>query len=187
MANIKPIIDFGKVAVKYVKENPHKIAAAAPIIIKEYSKFKEFREGKKVNKTDKNLPYRKKQFSIYNNDILPNLNTFSYVQLISYRKEVEDFINQIAQEETDELVINKPIHSKRIKSWKKIFVQIDDKIRNRNYEELLKSYNSTSFESNYFDGKVINDMRGIDDKSELHRFIYRYTERNMKDIERDFS
>ncbi len=69
---------------------------------------------------------------------MPKLDSYSYIQLNSYTQEIENFIKQIHQEEANQLVINKPLHSKRSKSWRQIQIQIEDKIKTKNYEELLK-------------------------------------------------
>ncbi|MBO2535231.1 hypothetical protein [Rummeliibacillus suwonensis] len=136
---------------------------------------------------EKKQNHLQRQHSKYQNEILPKLDSYSYIQLTSYKREVESYIKQISQEE-EQLVIGKHLHSKRSKSksWKQILIHIEDKIKNRNYEEFLKAYNSPSYESNYLDAKVINDMRNIENKNELYKYIHRYTEGNMKDIERDF-
>lgn len=136
---------------------------------------------------EKKQNHLQRQLSKYQNEILPNLDSYSYIQLTSYKREVEGYINQINQE-AEQLVIIKHLHSKhsKSKSWKQILIYIEDKIKNRNYEELLRAYNSPSYESNYLDAKVINDMRNIESKNELYKYIHRYTEGNMEDIERDF-
>lgn len=126
------------------------------------------------------------QFRKYQSEILPNLDSYSYIQLLSCKHEIENFINQIKQEEAAQIAINKPLHSKRIKSWEQIKIQIEDKMKTKNYEELVKAYHSPSYVSNYFETKVIEHIRKIEDKNELYQWVYRFTERDMKDIERDF-
>ena len=138
-------------------------------------------------RSEKKQNHLQRQHSKYQNEILPKLDSYSYIQLTSYKREVESYIKQIDQE-AEQLVVRKHLHSKRSKSksWKQILIYIEDKIKNRNYEEFLTAYNSPSYESNYFDAKVINDMRNIENKNELYKYIQRYTEGNMKDIEREF-
>lgn len=187
----KPIIEAVKTAAPqvkdFVKKNPGKAIAAlgsAVKIAQEWGDKKEERIGKKQRKGK--VHYRKMRYLNYYSEIMPKLDSYSYIQLNSYKQEIENFIKQINQEEANQLGINKPLHSKRSKSWRQIQIQIEDKIKTKNYEELLKAYNSPSYESNYFDAKVINDMRNIENKNELYKYIHRYTEREMKDIERDF-
>jgi hypothetical protein len=189
---IKPIVNAAKSAspiVKdYVKKNPRttiSILGGAGKISKDFLDNKESRFEKKQNKGK--VHYRKIQHLKYHNEILPNLDSYSYIQLNSFKQEVETYIKQINQEEENQLAINKPLHTKRIKSWDQIRIQIEDKIKTKNYEELLKAYNTTSYESNYFDAKVINGIRNIENKKEVYKYVSRYTEKDMTDIERDFS
>lgn len=194
---IEPIIKMAKATapkvIEYTKENPTKVLGAAVTAFGTVKKLSDAINNNKEERFEKNkgkgkVPYRHLQYIKYNNEILPNLNSFSYVQLISYKNEIEDFIEQIQQEEMNEMVvINKLKHSKRSKSWRQILIQIEGKIRNRNYEEFYNCYNSTTYESNYFDFKVIDKMYTIDNLDDLHSFIYSYTEKDMKDIKRDFS
>lgn len=121
------------------------------------------------------------------NEVLPNLDSYSYTNLVSYKFEVENYIKQINQEEDDQLIANKTLNSRRRRSWRKILIQIEDKIKSKNYVEFLKIYNSSSYTSNYFDDKIINNIRNIDNKDELYKYIFRYTERDLKEIEKDFS
>jgi len=189
---VQPILKAAKTAIPRVieiaKQNPKETLAilggtgkVVKGLIKD--KDKKFQDKKSKGK----VPYRKIQYRKYHNEVLPNLDSFTYIQLNTYKQEVENYIKQISQEEVNELAINKPIHSKRTKSWKQVLIQIEDKIKNRNYEELLKAYNSSTYANIYFDDKVINNMRNIENKKELFKYIHQYSERNLNDIERDFS
>lgn len=188
---IQPIIKVAKTAaskgIDFVKKNPKTAAGLGGTAIKVGKEWLDTKENR-FEKKQRNgkVHYRKTQYLKYCNEILPKLDSYSYIQLSSYKQEAENFIKQIHQEEVNQLVINKPIHSKRSKSWRQILIQIEDKMKTKNYEEFFKAYNSPSYESNYFDAKIINDMRNIENKNELYKYIHRYTERDMKDIERDF-
>ncbi|MYL64380.1 hypothetical protein GLW07_13570 [Bacillus hwajinpoensis] len=189
---IKPIMNVAKnatpIVTEYVKKHPGKtlsIISVAGKASKEFLDKKEARFEKKQNKGK--IHYRKIQHLKYHNEILPKLDTYSYIQLNSFKQEVETYIKQINQEEENQLAINKPLHTKRIKSWDQIRIQIEDKIKTKNYEELLKAFNSPSYESIYFDAKVINGIRSIDDTKEVHNYVYLYTEKDIKNIEIDFS
>lgn len=158
----------------FIKKNPK-------VVIDGWERIAKARK----ERIEKKQNHLQRQLAKYQNEILPNLDSYSYIQLTSYKREVESYIKQINQE-AEQLVIGKHLHLKRPKSWEQILIHIEDKIKNRNYEELFKAYNSPSYESNYFDAKVINDMRNIENKNDLYKYIHRYTEGNMKDIERDF-
>lgn len=192
---IKPIVKVAKAAApkvkKFLKNNPDKVIAAAGGIAGGFGKIVkggvEFINTRGDRKKAKGkVPYRKIKFLQYQNEILPNIDSFSNIKLNSYKHEVENFIKQIRQEEKNQLIANKPLNSKRIKSWEEIFVQIEDKIKTKNYEEFLKAYNSPSYTSDYLDEKVINFLRNIEDKDELYKFIHQYTDRDLKDIKKDF-
>lgn len=188
---IQPLINAGKVAVEYAKNNPGKVKAAAfegIEVVKKFKKDSAISEEKRHEELISNgkIPYRKMKYLQYQRNVLPNLDTFSNIKLNSYKYEIEDFIKQIEREEKEQLIANKPLNTKRKKSWKQIHVQITDKIKTKNYEEFLKAYNDPSYTSDYFEDKVIINMRSITSKDELYKFIHLYTEKNLKDIERDF-
>ena len=187
----KPIIEAVKACAPkvgdFIKKNPKIAIDGLDRIVKTGKELLDTKENR-FEKKQRNgkVPYREIQHRKYQNEILPKLDLYSYIKLISYKNEVESFIKQINQEEAEQLFIRKPLHSKHSKSWNQILIQIEDKIKNRNYEELLKAYYSPTYEGNYFDAKVINDMRNIENKNELYKYIHRYTEKNMKDIEKYF-
>jgi len=133
------------------------------------------------------VSYRRLQYDRFNKEVLTNLDSFTYIELNSYKQEVQNFLKQIGQEEKNELIINKPIHLKRSKSWNQVLIHIEDKIKIRNYEELCKAYNSSTYESTYFEVNVINKMKNIENKNELYKYIQQYTDRDMEEIEKDFS
>lgn len=189
---IKPIVNGVKTAspvvLEFMKKNPTQTISAiggATKAGKDLLGSKESRFEKKQKKGK--IHYRKLQFLKYQNEILPNLDSYSYIQLNSYKQEVEAYIKQIQQEEESQLGVNKPLHTKRTKSWQQIRIQIEDKIKTKNYQVLLKAYNDASYASDYFDDKVINGLRNLSNQNEIDQYVYRYTKKDIKDIERDFS
>lgn len=192
---IKPIFDTVKIfapkAMNFVKKNPDKVIEAAGLIGKigknGIDKIKSGDDRPERRASKGKVHYRKLKYIKFLNEILPNLDSYSYSNLVSYKLEVENYIKQIDKEEVDQLIANKPLNSRRRKSWEKIHTQIEDKIKTKNYVEFLKIHNSSSYTSDYFDDKIINNIRNIDNKDELFKYIIRYTERDMKEIEKDFS
>lgn len=189
---IKPILKTVKnvspIVADYAKKNPKATIAVmtgAGKAGKELFRGKASRFEQKQSKGK--VHYRKLQYLKYHNEILPNLDSYSYIQLNSFKQEVETYIKQIKKEEESQLGVNKPIHGRRIKSWQQIKIQIEDKIETKNYSELLEAYNNNSYSSKYFEDKVIADMRELENPIEVCQYIYRYTKKDMKDIERDFS
>jgi hypothetical protein len=113
-------------------------------------------------------------------------------ELFKYILEVEQFIQQIKNEENKELVVKKPIHIKRIKNWNDILIQIKDKMYTKDYIEFIKIYNNPNFHSEYFKGfeglvenfKKLNNREKYDD---LLKYIAEITNRSIEQIKRDFS
>lgn len=73
-------------------------------------------------------------------------------ELFQYILEVEQFIQQIKNEENKELGVRKPIHKNRIKNWNDILIQIKDKMDAKDYLEFIKIYNNPNYHSEYFQG-----------------------------------
>ena len=191
---IKPIFDTMKTyapkAVDFVKNNPKTVIATLSTIGKigktGIDKIKSRGDKFERNALKGKVHFRKLEYIKFQNELLPNLDSYSYSDLISFKLDAEKYIKQITQEEDEQLIVNKPINSRRRKSWEKIHIQIEDKIKSKNYVEFLKIYNSPSYVSDYFDDKFINNIRNTDNKDELYKYIFRYTERDLKEIEKDF-
>lgn len=181
-----------KLIVK-VKENPKAAmqilgtvgagAVKAKSMIDERSKKKADEKALKVENGE--LAYRKIQYIRYTKEVLPNLKTYNYIELKMMILEIKDYINQIKEEEKSSL-INKPLATKRLKSWEEVRKQIEDKTRHRNFEELYKAYSIESYTSDYFEKKIFEKLLLIKDSDELHQFVYSYTERDIEDIKQFF-
>lgn len=191
---IKPIFNTIKIyvpkVVDFVKNNPEAVMTAVTTIgklgktgiDKIKSRGDKFERGALKGK----VHFRKLEYIKFQNKILPKLDSYSYSELISFKFDAENYIKQITREEDDQLIANKPLNSKRRKSWEKIHIQIEDKIKSKNYVEFLKIYNSPSYVSDYFDDIFISNIRNTDNKDELYKYIFKYTERDLKEIEKDF-
>lgn len=174
---VKFITKSAKNIYEVSKKNPTKTMTAIGGASKLVMDFKDKRP----------VSFRKLQYDRYNTEVLPSLDLSSYIELNSYKQEAQNFIKQIEQEQKNDLFINKPIHSKRSKSWNQVLIHIEDKIKIRNYEELFKAYHSSTYECNYFEVNVINKMKNIENKNELYKYIQQYTDRDLEEIEKDFS
>lgn len=95
-------------------------------------------------------------------------------------------MNQITNAQKSEKIINKPLHLKRYKSWNEILIQIEDKMKSKNYEELLKLYNNPEYNCTYFELRTIDYIKAIEDKKELYQFIIDYTSKDINEIKKDF-
>lgn len=192
---VKPIIDLAKIALPKAKDiiikDPEKtivvvekVAAASTKFVSKVNDYKEKRNGEQSSK--RKIHYRKLKHSDYHKDILPKLDSFNHIQLIGYKQEVENFINQIKNAQENEIIISKPLHLKRIKSWNEILIQIEDKIKSKNYSELLKMHNDNGHNSNYFGSKIKDYLSEIEQKDDLYQFIIDYTSRDINEIKKDF-
>ncbi|MGM0840254.1 MAG: hypothetical protein ACQEWE_05985 [Bacillota bacterium] len=194
---IKPIVDIAKThgpkAGKFVKKNWKyipKVVAGVGTVSENFSAFKE--NKKETKQYDAKMHYRKNRYIKYKNEILPELDKKKRHELFQAKLEVEQFIQQIKNEENKELVVKKPLHSKRINNWNEVLIQIKDKIETRDYQEYLMVYNSTDYHSAYFEGfeghlvkfKNLLDASNID---EIYNYLLATTKRKREEIERDFS
>lgn len=191
---IKPVVKVVKEALPkvkdYVQKNPDgalKVvtgaAGAAGAFGKKILDSKQARFEQK--KLKGKVHPRKLKYREFHNNILPNLDSFSYAQLNKYKHEVENYLKQINREENRELVLKQPIHSKRLKGWNIILEQLEDFIFAKNYEELLKAANNLEYVSPYFEPKIIEKLRESKNES-LISMVHGYTKKEKRDIERDF-
>lgn len=195
---IKQIVGLAATAapkiIGKVKENPKATiqvlgavgagAVKLKIMIDERSKKKADENALKVENGE--LPYRKIQYIRYTKEVLPNIKAYHYIELKMMVLEIKDYINQIKEEEKSSL-INKPLATKRIKSWEELRKQIEDITKHRNFEELYKAYSIESYESDYFEKKIIEKLLSIKESNELYQFVYSYTERDLEDIKQFFN
>lgn len=190
----KLVIDSAKLhgpkVIQFAKDNKELVAAAVPLITPAAQKIKEFKTNNDIKKAKINKdPFRKKRFIEYKTQDLTIQNR---LQLVKFKHEIENFISQINKEEEQELAIKKPIHSKRIKDWNSILVQIEDQMAVMDYQEYLKIYNNpTTYLSVHFEGfeRLLDKYKKIikgNSTEELFNFIHTQTKRDMKIIEKDF-
>lgn len=191
---IEPVVKVAKEALPklkdYVQKNPKEAlkvftgaVGAVGVFGKKFSDSKQARFEQK--KLKGKVHPRKLKYREFHNNILPNLDSFSYAQLNKYKHEVENYLKQINREENRELVLKQPIHSQRLKGWNIILEQLEDFIFAKNYEELLKAANDLEYVSPYFEPKIIEKLRESKNES-LIRMVQSYTKRENRDIERDF-
>lgn len=177
----------GPKAIKFAKDNKEIFVGAIPAMAAGAKKVNEILNNKKdVNNSDH---LRKKRFAEYKQ---ADFSTKNRAYLLKSKHEIENFLLQISTEEEQELAIKKPIHSKRIKNWNYLLVQIEDQMAVLDYQEYLKIYNDLNYESLYFEGfdRLIEKYRRLINEGsleELVNFIHIQTKREIKIIETDFS
>lgn len=193
---IRPIIESVKKYVpkagKFIKDNRKEITAVLGTLGVGESIKKHREKKEESNKTEGKLHYRKWRYKHYKTNILTELDSQNRNELFQYILEIEQFMQQIKNEENKEIGIKKPIHEKRIKDWNDILIQIKDKKSTKDYLEFIKIYNNPNYQSEYFKGfegivekfKKLNNDEKYDD---LLKFITEITSRNIDQIKKDFS
>jgi hypothetical protein len=186
----------GPKALKFIKDNRKDIAKGITLIGAVGKTVNEFRSGfKKYSQEKKKSPseihFRKARYIEYKSNILPNMNGKSRHELFSYKLEVEGYIEQIEKEENTEFGVMKPLHTKRTRNWESILLQIQDKIRMLDYQEYLKVFNNTNYNSNYFEGFASNvesfkQKLKCENVDELYEYIEQQTQKRKDYIKKDF-
>ncbi|MDA1605200.1 hypothetical protein PDL06_03285 [Bacillus cereus group sp. TH208-1LC] len=193
---IKPIVngvkEHGPKAWTFIKENGKDIAKVAGIIgsgVKVAYSMNKKREENQNNPSK--VHYRKARYNDYKSNILKSLDIKKRAELFQYKLEVEKFIEQINNEENSELIVKKPLHSRRMNNWSSILIQIQDKIQAKDYHEYLKICNKSDYYSDYFEG-----FEGYVDKlkfllnNEIPESVYEYlakqTNIDIEKIRKDF-
>ena len=177
---IGPIIEGGKKAGRIIKENHKEITAAIGLV----------GAGRKSIKENTDKHHRKERYDHYKK-ILMELDSQNRNELYQEILEVEQYIQQIKNEENKELRVKKPIHKKRIRKWNDILIQIKDKMYTKDYFEFIKIYNNPSYHSEYYKGfeglvekfKKLNNREKYDD---LLKYIAEITNRSIEQIKKDF-
>jgi len=193
MASIKPLVDIvktqGPTVTKFVKQNWKEISGTASFVSTIGSGLK---NSKNSDQYKEKLHYRKLRYSEYKTKILRELENKNRSVLFDYKLEVEQFIQQINNEERSELVVKKPLHSKRLNNWNAILIQIEDKISAKDYHEYLIIYNNPDYQSTYFEryeAQILKfkELINSGDIAKLYEYILTKTNKSIDVIKRDFS
>ncbi|MBM7619772.1 hypothetical protein JOC95_001624 [Bacillus tianshenii] len=192
---IKPIVQSlktnGPTFIKFVKNNWKELSTTA-VTVSEFSRQVVDRKKNKKESNQENIHYRKARYTLYKTDIMNNLDAKKRTELFQYKLEVEQFLQQIKDEEKIELAMKKPIHSKRMKNWDQILIQIEGKMVIKDYQEYLLVYHSPNYQSAYFEGyegqlEKFKRLIKSDNTDELYDFFITNTKRSKEDIQKDFS
>lgn len=116
---------------------------------------------------------------------MPNLNSYSYIELKSHINEIRSLIEQIEREESEKKLKAK-LAEKKLNDWRNILTIIEEKLSNRCYEEFLRIHYSNNKDSKFFEEKIIISFREIQNKEELTEFIKRFTKKEVSEILVDF-
>lgn len=180
----------GPKTIKKLKDNKELITIIAPLAGAAAAQLKKIYDDKMISAAEKEH-HRKKRYSEYKNDILGNLPDQNRLQLVNYKDEVESFISQTENEEKEEVILKKPLHTKRSDDWKKILIQVEDKMRVMDYQEYLKLFNKPTYTSSYFEGydRKLNAYKNLiaeENIKAIHEFIFEQTGKSTEAIQRDF-
>ncbi|MGE6370840.1 hypothetical protein ACQKDB_17155 [Planococcus kocurii] len=182
--------NHGPKAIKLLNDNKAVILGAAPFIGTGVAKIKNLQADRKKASAAREH-YRKTRYSEYKNVILVKLSDLNKLQLVNYIDEVESFIAQIENEENEEFVLKKPLHSKRRDDWKKVLIQLEDKMSAMDYQEYRNLFNNPTYISSYFEGydrklSFYKKLISEDNIEDIHEFISANTKKSLEVIKRDF-
>jgi hypothetical protein len=185
---IGTVIEGVKKTGKFIKDNKKEIGAIVSVV---GSIGGAAIKWKNESKTEDKLHPRHNSYLYYKTKILTELDSQNRNELFRYINEIEQFIQQIKNEQKKEIGVKKPIHKKRINNWNDILIQIKDKMSTKDYLEYIKIYNNQNYQSEYFSGfeghvekfKKLNNVENYDD---LLKYIAEMTSMNIDKIKKDF-
>lgn len=192
MDSKKILVDIVKTqgpnAAKFVKNNWKHIADTASVIDSVGQKLK---NRKSSDRYIEKLHHRKLRYTEYKTKVLRELENKNRYELFNHKLEVEQFIQQINNEQSSELAVKKPLYSKRLNNWNDILIQIEDKISTKDYHEYLMIYNNLDYQSTYFDRYEVHktkfkELVNSGNTDELYNYILAKTNKSIDDIKRDF-
>jgi len=189
---IRSIVEGGKKVGKLIKENQKEILAGMGVAKRGIKLLKENTENKKENQLiKKKLSYREQMYKKYVNEILPKLDSQNRLELFQYIDDIEQYVQQLKDEEKRENKLKKPLYEKKIKKWYSLLMQIRNKMSTKDYLEFIKIYNDLNYQSNYFkgfEGHVEKFKRYIDtEKNDVFlKYLEKTTGRDIEKIKKDF-
>lgn len=189
---IKPVTDFaikhGPKVVDQIAKNPHLIKPAIDKIDKVAQWQNERKEKKEAART---IPYLEQHYKLYNDEILPSLDTCQRSELLSYRLDVQKTLVQISADKAKDAKPKAVLHNKKSKKWEQVLSQIEGKLNVKDYEEYLKLYHNPESEGAYFEGyeqntAIFKKLLAESDSGKIREFLSNQTNMSIEDINRDF-
>ncbi|MFP3356243.1 hypothetical protein R0K17_02675 [Planococcus sp. SIMBA_143] len=189
---VKPVADFaikhGPTVAKIISDNQHHIKNGM-------NKLSDFAESKRLQKEQKaaerTVPYLEQHYKLYNDEILPSLDTYLRSELLSFRLDVRKILEQIDAEKKKDAKPKAVFHNKKSKKWEQILSQIEGKLNAKDYEEYLRLYHNPESESVYFKGHEQNTatfkkLLAENNPGKIREFLSNQTNMSIEDINRDF-
>ena len=189
---IKPVANFaiknGPIIAKIISENQHHIKDG----IDKLSTFAESQKLRKEQKAvERTVPYLEQHYKLYNDTILPSMDTRQRSELLSFRLDVQKILEQFDTDKKKDAKPKAVLHNKKIKKWEQVLSQIEGKLNTKDYEEYLKVYHNPESESTYFQGyeqnmAIFKKRLAENDSDKIREFLCNQTNMDTQDINRDF-
>ncbi|WP_341962483.1 hypothetical protein NM897_04665 [Planococcus maritimus] len=189
---VKPVANFaikhGPTVAKIISDNQHHIKNGMDIL----SDFVESKRMQKEQKAaERTVPYMEQHYKLYNDEILPSLDTYLRSELLSFRVDVQKILEQIDVEKKKDAKPKAVFHNKKSKKWQQVFTQIEGKLNAKDYEEYLRLYHTSDSESVYFKDHEQNiatfkKLLAENDSDKILVYLSKQTNMSSEDITRDF-
>lgn len=189
---ITSIVEGGKKVGKLIKENQKEILAGVGVAKTGIKLLKENKGNKKENQIiKKKLSYREQMYKKYVNEILPKLDSQNRLELFQYIDDIEQYVQQLNDEEKRGNKLKKPLYEKKIKKWDSLLIQIRNKMSTKDYLEFIKIYNDSHYQSDYFKGfeghvEKFKKYIGTEENDVFLKYLEKTTGRDIEKIKKDF-
>lgn len=189
---ITSIVEGGKKVGKLIKDNQKEILAGMGVAKTGIKLLKENTGNKKENQIiKKKLSYREQMYKKYENEILPKLDSQNRLELFQYIDDIEQYVQQLKEEEKRGNKLKKPLYEKKIKKWDSLLMQIRNKMSTKDYLEFIKIYNDPHYQSNYFKGfeghvEKFKTYIGNKENDAFLKYLEKTTGRDIEKIKKDF-
>ncbi|AUD14905.1 MULTISPECIES: hypothetical protein [unclassified Planococcus (in: firmicutes)] len=181
-------IKHGPKVVDQIAKNSHLIKPAVDKI-DQFAKRQNKRKDEKV--ASRSTPYLEQQYKLYNDEILPNLDTCQRNELVSYKLDVQKTLFQMNPDKKSGPKPKVVLSNKKSKKWEQVLSQIEGKLSAKDYEEYLNLYHNPESESVYFQGyeqntTIFKKLLAENDSGKIREFLSNQTNMDTQDINRDF-
>lgn len=188
---IEVLKDLGIKGVEAYKKNPQMVKAAlamAPALLKGLSELNdkkhEWHRNKLKKKTELGkIEYEQIRYMRYQDQILPNSETYTYAKLDECIAEVESFVLQLQEEMT---LLKRPKLAPRIAKWQKVKVQLESVQDTRFYRELVRLNEDSAYESPFLSKNIQEHFRELPTLEDRKAFVLQFTTRDEEKVNRDF-
>ncbi|WP_342527205.1 hypothetical protein MKY84_01175 [Chryseomicrobium sp. FSL W7-1435] len=185
------IKELGAKGMDYAKKNPGQVKAAlamAPALLKTLTDLNDKKHEWHLNKLKKKsdvdkMEYRETRYMRYQDQILPNLESYNYAKLDECLSEVESFLMQLKSEMT---VIKRPKLMPRVAKWQKVKLQLESHRDSRFYSELVRVNEDVGYDSAFLAKSVQAHFRELPTLEARKEFVRQFTEKDEQKLALDF-